>query len=195
MRRRESWLHSSIARRPWRPDERRVVMRGFWGRFFIAVEPLAIAIGFTALAAGLLLNHREGAIIIAPIFAGAAVLFFIYAVVLMLAVTQAVIETYGPIWVVDGYVDYRAVHAPNHDVCYFVSVLDERRTVLGEWALDERPDALDRQEPWPALVEFTQRAGILRIDGRSTGVLPDDIPALGIGAPAAYARSAPEREG
>jgi hypothetical protein len=170
-------------------------MRGFWGRFFIAVEPLAIAIGFTALAAGLLLNHREGAIIIAPIFAGAAVLFFIYAVVLMLAVTQAVIETYGPIWVVDGYVDYRAVHAPNHDVCYFVSVLDERRTVLGEWALDERPDALDRQEPWPALVEFTQRAGILRIDGRSTGVLPDDIPALGIGAPAAYARSAPEREG
>ena len=194
MRRSESWLHSSIARRPWRPDERRVVVRGFWGRFFIAVEPLAIAIGFTVLAAGLLLNHREGAIFIAPIFAGAAVLFLIYAVVLMVAVTQAVIETYGPIWVVDGYVDYRAVHAPNRDVRYFVSVLDDQRTVLGEWPLDTRPDALDRHEPWPALVEFTRRAGILRIDGRSTGVLPDDIPALGIGAPEAYARSVAKPE-
>lgn len=194
MRRRQSWWHSSIARRPWRPNERRVVLRGFWGRFFIAVEPLAIAIGFTALAAGLLLNHRESAIFIAPIFAGAAVLFLIYAIVLMWGVTQAMLETFGPIWVVDGYVDYRAVHAPNRDVCYYVSVLDEKRAVLGEWPLDARPETLDRRKPWPALVEFTRGGGILRIDGRSTGVLPDDIPALGIGAPAAYARSAAERE-
>jgi hypothetical protein len=107
MRRRDSWLHPSIARRPWHASERRVVWRGFWGRFFIAVEPLTIALCFTGLAAGLLLNHREGAIFIAPIFAGAAVLFSIYAVVLMLSVTRAVVETFGSIWVVDGYVRYR----------------------------------------------------------------------------------------
>jgi hypothetical protein len=42
------------------------------------------------------------------------------------------------------------------------------------------------------MVEFCRYGGILRIDGRSTGVLPDDIPALGIGAPAAFARSGEE---
>jgi len=60
--------------------------------------------------------------------------------------------------------------------------------VLGEWLLGSRPDAIERDDPWPAHVEFTEYGGVLRIDGRSTGVLPDDIPALGIGAPAAYAQ-------
>ncbi len=162
-------------------------MRGFWGRFFIAVEPLTIALVFVVLSAGLVLMHREGAFVIAPIFAGAAVLFSIYATVLMVPVTRAVIDTFGSIWVVDGYVHYRVLVAPQRDPAYFVSVLDHERNVLGEWALDARPAALDRKEPWPALVEFTRYGGILRIDGRSTGVLPDDIPALGIGAPQAFA--------
>jgi hypothetical protein len=190
MRRRESWWHPSIARRPWRAAERRVVVRGFWGRFSIAVEPFTIALCFSVLSVGLLLRHQEGAIFIAPIFGGAALLFFAYAVVLMISVTRALIESYGSIWAVDGYVHYRAHHAPDRDPAYYVAVLDERRQVLGEWPLDRRPKALDRSEPWPALVEFCRYGGILRIDGRSTGVLPDDIPALGIGAPAAFARSA-----
>ncbi len=135
---------------------------------------------------GLLYWHRDGAFVIAPIFAGAAVLFFIYAVVLMVPVTRAVIETYSPIWVVDGYVDYREYTARDRDPAYFVAVLDEQRRMLAEWPLDRRPNALDRGEPWPALVEFTRYGGVLRIDGRSTGVLPDDIPALGIGAAGAY---------
>lgn len=191
MRRRKSWLHSSIARRPWRGSERQVVLRGFWGRFFIAIEPLTIALCFTALPVGLLYWHRDGAFVIAPIFAGAAVLFYIYAFVLMLPVTRALIETFAPIWVIDGFVDYREYQEPHRDPAYFVAVLDEQRRQLAEWELDRRPSALDRGEPWPALVEFTRYGGILRIDGRSTGVLPDDIPALGIGAAAAYGRSTP----
>ena len=186
----DPWLHSSIARRPWRPAERRVVMRGFWGRLAIAVEPLTIALFFVALSAGLLLRHQEGAILIAPIFGVAAVLFLTYAVVLMLSVTRAVLETFGPIWVVDGYVRYRALETKFRELIYVVAVLDEGRNVLGEWPLAKRPPALDRADPWPALVEFTPYGGIHRIDGRSTGVLPDedDIPSLGIGAPQAFGR-------
>ena len=166
-------------------------MRGFWGRFFIAIEPFTIAVCFAGLSIGLLANHREGAFVIAPIFAGAAVLFTIYAAVLMVSVTRAVIESFGSIWVVDGYVRYRSREERDRDTEYFVAVLDERRNVLGEWPLDRRPSALDRSDAWPALVEFTRYGGVLRIDGRSTGVLPDDIPALGIGAPQAFAEREP----
>jgi hypothetical protein len=188
MQRARSWYRSSIARRPWRPSERRVVRRGFWGRFFIAVEPITISVFFAALAVGLLVRQQEGAIFVAPIFAGASVLFAIYATILMLPVTRAVIETFGPIWIVDGYVRYRMALVPFQDPSYYVAVLDERGDVLGEWPLNRRPDAIDRSDPWPAHVEFTEYGGVLRIDGRSTGVLPDDIPALGIGAPQAYAQ-------
>ncbi|MGA2393313.1 MAG: hypothetical protein ABSH03_08190 [Candidatus Lustribacter sp.] len=168
------------------------MMRGFWGRFFIAVEPLTIGLVFTVLATGLLLRHQQGAIFVAPIFGGAAILFFAYATVLMSSVTRAVFESHGSIWTVDGYVAYRAHEAPDRDISYSVAVLDENKQILGEWPLDRRPKALDRDEPWPALVEFCRYGGVLRIDGRSTGVLPDDIPALGIGAPAAFARSGEE---
>ncbi len=165
-----------------------MVRRGFWGRFFIAVEPLTISLFFAVLAIGLIVQQHNGALFVAPIFAVASVLFAIYATVLMYSVTRAVIESYGSIWIVDGYVRYREQLVPFQDPNYFVAVLDERKDVLGEWLLDRRPDALDRVDPWPAHVEFTEFGGVLRIDGRSTGVLPDDIPALGIGAPAAYAR-------
>jgi hypothetical protein len=188
MRRRTSWYRSSIARRPWRESERRVVRRGFWGRFFIAVEPVTISVFFAVLAVGLVVQQRSGAMFVAPIFAVASVLFAVYATVLMFSVTRAVIETFGSIWIVDGYVRYRMQLVPFQDPAYYVAVLDERQEVLGEWLLDRRPDALDRAEPWPAHVEFTEIGGVLRIDGRSTGVLPDDIPALGIGAPAAFAQ-------
>ena len=158
------------------------------GRLAIAVEPLTIALFFIALCTGLLMRHQEGAILIAPIFGVAALLFLAYAAVLMISVTRAVIETYGPIYVVDGYVRYRAVDVKFQDTAYFVAVLDERRNVLGEWPLSCRPPAIDRADPWPALVEFTPYGGIHRIDGRSTGVLPDDIPTFGIGAPQVFGR-------
>lgn len=108
-------------------------MRSFWGRLPIAVEPLTIALYFSVLPVGLLLHHQEGSIFIAPIFGGAALLFFAYAVVLMISVTRALIESYGSIWAVDGSVHYRAHYAPDRDPASYVSVLDERRQVLGEW--------------------------------------------------------------
>ena len=180
-------------RRPWRAAERRVVLRGFWGRFFIAVEPLAIFVCFATLAAVLLLRHQEGAIFIAPIFAGAALLFLTYAFVLMLSVTRAVFETFGRSGSSTGTCAIERMPRAIGSTVYFVAVLDERRDVLGEWRLADRPHALEAREPWPALVEFTRHGGILRIDGQSTGVLPDDIPPLGIGAPHAFAQAAAER--
>src|SRR6202041_1633436 len=98
---------------------------------------------------------------IAPIFFVAALLFLAYAIILMLSVTRAVFDTYGSIWIVDGYVRYREHEAPGRDTAYFVAVLDHERDVLGEWPLGSRPAALDRPSPWPALVEFTRAAGIL----------------------------------
>lgn len=185
MRRALQWKNS-IARRPWRADERRIVWRGFWGRLLIAVEPLAIALFFAALTVTMLVRHLEGALMIAPIFGVATILFLAYAVVLMVPPARAVIESFGSIWIVDGYVRYRSVEARRHDTAYYVAVLDHDRNELGEWPLDRRPPALDATYRWAALVEFTPYGGILRIDGRSTGVLPDDIPAFGVGAPFAY---------
>ncbi len=192
-----AWLGTSIARRPWHAAERRVIHRGFWGRLLIAVEPLVIALFFVVLVIGMIARHQDGWRFFAPIFAGASLLFFGYAVALMFTVTRALVETFGPIFVVDGYVSYREELVPFRDPIYYVAVLDDRRQLLGEWKLASRSDALERGAPWPALVEFTRYGGILRIDGRSTGVLPDDIPAFGIGAPAAYAervRPAPEED-
>ena len=188
MRRRDPWRYSSIATRPWRSAERRVVLRGFWGRFAIAIEPLVIAGFFVALTAVLLVRGQDGALLIAPIFGVAALLFLAYAVIVLLPAARALVETFGQICIVDGYVRYRELLQKDHDPRYFVAVLDERRIVLGEWPLSQRPTALGRAERWAALVEFTPYGGIHRIDGRSTGTLPDDFPAFGIGAPDAYSR-------
>lgn len=163
-------------------------MRGFWGRLLIAIEPLAIAFFFVGIAVALLVRHQDGAPFIAPIFGVAALLFVTYAVALMWSVTRALIATFGTISVVDGYVRYRA-ESLEGETTYYVAVLDEQRVILGEWPLASRPAGIERGQPWPALVEFSRHAGIHRIDGQSTGVLPDDIPPLGIGAPAAYART------
>jgi hypothetical protein len=171
-----------------------VILRGFWGRLLIAVEPLAASLFFAALSVGLVVRQQEGALFVAPIFAFASVLFAIYAVVLMVPVSRALIETFGSICIVDGYVRYRALERTHREPLYFVAVLDEHRQVLGEWQLDRRPPALERPSPWPALVEFSPHGGIHRIDGQSTGLLPDDLPPLGIGAPHAYTRANPERE-
>lgn len=192
MRRRDPWRYSSIATRAWRPAERRIVLRGFWGRLAIAIEPLVIAGFFFALCIVLLVRQQDGALLIAPIFGVAAVLFLAYAVILMVPPTRALIETFGEVCIVDGYVRYRELLEKDHDPRYFVAVLDERRVVLGEWQLSGRPSALDRAERWAALVEFTPYGGIHRIDGRSTGTLPENFPAFGIGAPDAYTQSLPK---
>jgi len=184
----------AVAARPWTDAERRVVSRGFWGYFLIAIEPLTIALLFAVLAVTLFVRKQETAIFVAPIFICAALAFAAYAIVLLTPAARALIESHGSIYNVDGYVRYRA-HRRYQDEppTYFVAVLDAEREVLGEWPMRERPVALDAGEVWPAVVEFTPYGGIHRIDGRSTGVLPDDFPALGIGAPKMYADRSPNK--
>jgi hypothetical protein len=158
------------------------VLRGFVGRASIAIEPLIVALFFSLLPVALFLRKQESAHLLAPIFGLGAVAFFAYAVFLMLPVGRALFQTFGLIHSVDGYIRYRE-ESPQ----YFAAVLDADRHLLGEWALSERPRALEVRALWPALVEYCDHGGILRIDGRSTGVLPESIPPLGIGAPARYA--------
>ena len=76
MRRRDRIWHHAVADRPWRPAERRVVLRGFWGRLTIAIEPFVIAIFFVVLPLLLLLRKTDTAIFVAPIFAGARLAVF-----------------------------------------------------------------------------------------------------------------------
>ena len=183
MRRRGPGRNQAVASRPWTRSERRVVLRGFWGRLSVAVEPFVIALFFAILPVALLVRKQESAYLLAPIFGFGALAFLAYAVCLMFPCTRALWETFGRIWIVDGYVRYRADGAGR----YFAAVLDADKGRLGEWELSARPAALDRRETWPALVEFCQYGGILRIDGRSTGVLPDHLPPLGIGAAQRFA--------
>ena len=171
----------AVAARPWKRNERRVVLRGFAGRLAIAVEPLLVAVFFTALPIGMFARKLETAVFLAPIFGLAAVAFMIYAVILIAPSARAVIETFGHIYIVDGYIRYREHQDDDMTALYYAAVLDANREVLGEWRLAKRPTALDQATEWPALVEFS-RTGILRIDGHSTGVLPEEMPALGVGA-------------
>jgi hypothetical protein len=184
---RETAFHrrGGVASRAWRAAERRVVLRGFWGRALIAIEPLAIACFFAALPVLLVVRKQETAKLVGPIFAVASLLFLAYAVVLMVPASKALWETFARIYSVDGYVRYRSHARYEYEPpTYYAAVLDAGGELLGEWPLRGRPGALDKADTWPALVEFTPYGGIHRIDGRSTGVLPDDIPAFGIGAAA-----------
>jgi len=178
----------ALARRPWTRIERRVVLNGLFGRLVIAIEPLICFAVFGALTAGLIffplpatkMTHRESAIVLSPVFGLAAAAFLAYTICLLVAPVRALLQTFAPIFVVDGYVRYRRPDRNTEaDSNGYVAVLDEERRALAEWpsigdvAL---PDTLR-----PAMVEFSYYGGIHRIDGRSTGVLPESMPALGVG--------------
>jgi len=92
---------------------------------------------------------------------------------------RAVLETFAPIYTVDGYVRYRT--APAAHPKYYVAVLTADRETLGEWPLREWPSSIGERVLWPVLVEFSPHGGIHRIDGRTTGVLPTETTPLGIG--------------
>lgn len=183
-----------MASRPWTRAERRVVLRGFFGRLSVAIEPLVVALFFSLLPLGLLLRRQETAHLLAPIFGLGALMFLAYAIALMVPCTRALLDTFGRIYSIDGYVRYRDATKPYEAPSYFAAVLDADRCVLGEWPLGTRPRALDRRELWPALIEFCRYGGILRIDGRSTGVLPEHLPPLGIGASQAFVDRARTRD-
>ncbi len=174
-----------LAQREWTPRERRVVWRGVTGRLAIAIEPL-LGIGFmTFITFGIVWRaHHVPAhatlIKIAPIFALGALAFVGYFIAVLVAPISAYAQTFKPIYIVDGYVRYREPEERcDIDSVGFVAALFADRSVACEWeCFGEKhlPNATI-----PALVEFSRYAGIHKIDGVSTGLLPDDIPVLAIG--------------
>jgi len=178
-RREREWHDSDVARRAWTRAERRVVLRGFYGRLVIAIEALVFAVFFTFLPIALFLRKQEIAMLMAPIFGCAAILFLAYAIALIWPPAHALLETFAPIYTVDGYIRYRT--AQNGQSEYYVSALSADRRTLGEWPLKEWPHSIGKRDMWPVVVEFSRFGGIHKIDGRSTGVLPDKIAPFGIG--------------
>lgn len=155
------------------------MLRGFFGRFTIAIEPLVVAIFFAVLPIGMLLRGQEVALLMAPVFALAAIAFLAFAIAMIAPSAHAVLETFSPIYTVDGYVRYRATETSPPQ--YYVAVLDANRMVLGEWPLRQWPSSIGQRLMWPVLVEFSLYGGIHKIDGRPTGVLPAKISPFGVG--------------
>ena len=105
----------------------------------------------------------------------------LYTVILLAAPLRALMQTFAPIYIVDGYVRYRG--PDEHSECDsngYVAVLDDERNAVAEW-----PSAGDSSlgdHIRPAMIEFSYYGGIHRIDGRSTGVLPATMAAMGVGS-------------
>ncbi|HEV2262186.1 MAG TPA: hypothetical protein VGR69_07880 [Candidatus Rubrimentiphilum sp.] len=184
MKTREVRLRRHLACRPWTEKERSIVRRGLFGRFAIAVEPLLGTLFFALLAWGILWRARVAepdVWILAPIFALVACGFAIYLIAVLAAPVIAYAQTFKPIYILDGFVRYRGPDDFSEIAASgYVAVLFEDRGLCCEWECFGRnplPNATT-----PALVEFSEFGGIHKIDGHSTGVLPDeDLPALAIG--------------
>jgi hypothetical protein len=181
------FLHRSklLAQRPWTPAERRVVWRGLTGRFAIAIEPLLGMIFMTFLTFGIIYRaHHVPAdrdlIKIAWIFGLGAIVFTGYFIAVLVAPFIAYLQTFKPIYIVDGYVRYRGPDAMSEvGGTGYVATLFEDESIAWEWECFGRKRLPDKTIP--ALVEFSTYAGIHKIDGRSTGLIPDNIPILAIG--------------
>lgn len=176
----------SLVRRPWTRAERAIVWRGLTGRFALAIEPLIGALFMVALTWGILYRAQHvpaDATLakIAWIFALGAIAFAGYFVAVLVAPVAAYLQTFRPIYILDGYVRYREPDDGSQPGgCGYAAALFADRAVAGEW------EWLGRRElpnvTIPALVEFSAYAGIHRIDGKSTGLLPDEeLPLLAIG--------------
>ncbi len=175
----------SLASRAWTDRERRIVWRGLTGRMSIAVEPLICAIFFALLTYGIIWRARVTAPhdlwILSPMFGAVALGFAVYFVAVLVAPFIAYLQTYKPIYQMDGYVRYRS---PDEDSDVggsgYVAVLFEDRDVCCEWetyGMKQLPNLT-----LPAHVEFSEFGGVHKIDGKSTGVLPEeDLPLLAIG--------------
>ncbi len=175
-----------LAQRPWTQRERGIVWRGLTGRFAIAIEPLLGLIFFSLFTWGVIWRAHHVAsdkslIVVAPIFALGAIAFFGYFVAVLLAPIVAYAQTYRPIYIVDGYVRYRPPDDKSDlGECGYAAVLFEDESIACEWhALGKKPYP---SLTLPAWVEFSTYGGIHKIDGKSTGLLPEgDLPLLAIG--------------
>jgi hypothetical protein len=176
----------SLVRRSWTRAERAIVWRGLTGRFALAIEPLIGALFMALLTWGILYRAQHvpaDATLakIAWIFALGALAFAGYFIAVLVTPIVAYLQTFRPIYIVDGYVRYRQPDERSQPgACGYAAALFPDRSPAGEWEwLGRRslPNATI-----PALVEFSDYAGIHRIDGKSTGLLPDEeLPLLAIG--------------
>ncbi len=184
----------TLARRAWTQRERAIVWRGLTGRFALAIEPLLGAVFMALLTWGIVYRAQhvpEDATLIkvAWIFAVGAIAFGGYLVAVLVAPLAAYAQTFKPIYILDGYVRYREPDARSQaDGCGYAAALYADGTVAREWEwLGSRPLP---NRTLPAHVEFSMYAGIHKIDGKSTGLLPDeDLPLLAIGIATRHGRT------
>jgi hypothetical protein len=175
-----------LVRRRWTPAERAIVWRGMTGRFALAIEPLVGTIFMVALTWGIVYRAHHVAsdatlIKIAWIFAVGAIAFAGYFVAVLVAPVVAYLQTFRPIYILDGYVRYRQPDERSRDdACGYAAALYADRTVAHEWEwLGKKPLP---NTTLPAHVEFSLYAGIHKIDGKPTGLLPEgELPLLAIG--------------
>lgn len=185
MRLRTMCRRSHLASRPWTGRERAIVWRGLTGRMGIAIEPLLGMLFFGMLTWGIVWRSRVAAPhdlwILWPIFALMALAFGAYFVAVLVAPLVAYLQTFKSIYIIDGFIRYRCPDDFSEpDANGYVAVLyeDEALCCEWEWFGSKRLPNLKI----PALCEFSEFGGIHRIDGKSTGVLPDEeLPLLAIG--------------
>jgi hypothetical protein len=174
-----------LAQRRWTESERRVVWRGLTGRMAIAIEPLLGVAAMVLMTWGIIYRaqHVPGAqdlIKLAWIFPMGAVAFLGYFIGVLYAPVRAFVQTYRPIYIIDGYIRYREPDAESEiDGAGYVATLFEDATLACEWECYGRKRL--QNLTIPALVEFSPFAGIHKIDGKSTGLIPDELPVLAIG--------------
>jgi hypothetical protein len=175
-----------LAQRPWTERERRIVWRGLTGRMAIAIEPL-IGMAFMAFITWGIVWRAQHVpadatlVKIAPIFGLGFVLFLGYFIAVLVAPFTAYLQTFKPIYVLDGYVRYREPDEYSEaDARGYVAALFADKSVACEWEWLGKKRLVNATIP--SLIEFSTYAGIHRIDGKATGLLPDeDLPFLAIG--------------
>jgi hypothetical protein len=175
-----------LAQRSWTDRERAIVRRGMTGRMAIAIEPLLGFVFMVIIGLGIVWRAQHvpsdaTLIKIAPIFGLGAVIFAGYFVAVMVAPYSAYLQTFKPIYIVDGYVRYREPDEYSEtDARGYVAALFPDQSVACEWewlGTKRLPNLTI-----PALIEFSTYAGLHKIDGKSTGLLPEeDMPLLTIG--------------
>jgi hypothetical protein len=174
-----------LAHRPWTARERKVVWRGLTGRMGIAIEPLLGTLFMLFLTIGIVWRSQHVAadrdlIKIAWIFGIGAIAFGGYFVAVLVAPVIAYFQTFKPIYIVDGYVRYRQPdNKSEEDGTGYMATLFEDQSVACEWECFGPTPLPNRTIP--SLVEFSTYAGIHTIDGKPTGLLPDELPLMAIG--------------
>jgi hypothetical protein len=151
----------------------------------IAIEPLLGLLFMLFLMFGIIwrANHVEAdrtLIKIAWIFGIGAIAFGGYFVAVLVAPVIAYFQTFKPIYIVDGYVRYREPDTKSEeDGTGYMATLFEDQSVACEWECFGPKPLPNRTIP--SLVEFSTYAGIHTIDGKPTGLLPDELPFMAIG--------------